>query len=415
MIRFLTFPFSLLPFKVLHWMGKWVGSLAYYTFTHYRKRTLSNLALAKTLPLKDLKATAKASMQNLAITLLEYPKLVFLKKNQKMLKCENPEVAQELINKKIGIIFFCGHQANWELLFLEGTQRMPGVAVGRPIKNRALYQWILSIREKFGGKVVKPKETIKEGLRALKQGKFFGIVGDQALPESSYSLDFFGRRAWTTPAPAILSYRTGCPIIVATIERQRGRYTIHYSDPIWPNQNAPMEKEIDRMMQTSLKLLEDSIQKRPEQWLWQHNRWKQETAEKVYYRYRWEAILVILPKQFDLKALETLREIYPKAFITVCAPRNLLLPRIDVSIRYYDQEDDLFFIDYTFKIVFNFSGNKKLRSHFLKQSAFDVLDLATLKKRAHQNRPSFLETNWSSLLKKVVMRPPPLLETQHAP
>ena len=404
MIRFFTFPFRFLPFKVLHLIGKGVGTLAYYTLTHYRKRTLSNLALAKTLHLQDLKKTAKASMQNLAITFLEYPKLTYLKKMEKILICENPDTAKELIDQKTGIIFFCGHQANWELLFLEGTQRMPGVAVGRPIKNRALYQWILSMREKFGGKVVSPKETMKEGLRALKSGKFFGIVGDQALPESSYAFDFFGRLAWTTPAPAILSYRTGCPIIVATIKRESGKYFIRYSDPIWPRSNASMEEEINRMMQTSLSILERSIRQRPEQWLWQHNRWKQETAQTVYYRYRLDTILIILPRQFDLKVIETFREIYPKAFITVLIPQETSPIPINVSFQHYAKEEELFLFDYTFKMVFNFSGNKKLRRHFLRQSALYVLDISALKKGAAQQH-LLPGDDLSMLLKKALTRP----------
>ncbi|QVL57150.1 MAG: hypothetical protein KFB93_07145 [Simkaniaceae bacterium] len=403
-IRTLTFPLSFLPFRVIQLIGKGIGTLAYYKMTKYRKRTLSNLSLAENLELKDLKKTAKASFQNLAITTLEYSKFARIKNTKNIITCENPGPAKKLIDKGTGVIFFCGHQANWELLFLEGTQRMPGVAIGRPIKNAALYHWIISIREKFGGTIITPKETIKEGLRALKQGKFLGIVGDQALPESPYAFDFFGRRAWTTPAPAILSYRTGCPIMVATIKRERGKYFIHYSDPIWPNPDAPMEEEIHRMMKESLLILEDDIRKNPGQWLWQHNRWKQETPDNVYYRYRWDTILIILPKDFDLKALHTFREIYPKAFMTILAPLGTPIPLTDVETLYYEKEEELFITDYRFKLVFNFSGNKKLRRHFLKQSAFQVLDLDALKTGVAKEH-LLPGDDFSMLLKKALTRP----------
>ena len=198
-IRLLTFPFSFLPFKVIHFIGRGIGTLAYYTLTKYRKRSLSNLSLDG---IPNIKKTAKASFQNLAITCLEYVKFSYVKNTEKVLFCENPETAQKLIDQKTGIIFFSGHQANWELLFLEGTRRMPGIAIGRPIKNKPLYDWIVSIREKFGGKIVPPKMALKEGLRALRKGKFFGILGDQGMPESDYAFDFFGTRAWTTPAPS---------------------------------------------------------------------------------------------------------------------------------------------------------------------------------------------------------------------
>ena len=153
LIRTLTFPISLLPFRIIHSIGSLFGILAYHLMTKYRKRALSNLTLATGLALteKEVIRTAKQSFQNLAINCLEYPKFSRLKKTDKIFICENPKEAQELINQGKGIIFFCGHQANWEALFLDGTQRMPGTAIGRPIKNVYLYQFVLSIRQKFGG------------------------------------------------------------------------------------------------------------------------------------------------------------------------------------------------------------------------------------------------------------------------
>ena len=59
---------------------------------------------------------------------------------------------------------------------------MPGVAIGRPVKNHFLYNWVVSMREKYGGKIIAPNQAIKEGLRGLKKGAFLGIVGDQGCP-----------------------------------------------------------------------------------------------------------------------------------------------------------------------------------------------------------------------------------------
>ena len=402
-IRTLTFPFRLLPFRGIHFLGKALGSLAYHVLTKYRKRTLSNLSLAENLELKDLKKTAKESFQNLAITCLEYPKFARIKSTKRVITCENPEKAQALIDKGKGIIFFCGHQSNWELLFIEGTQRMPGVAIGRPVKNTSLYKWVVSIREKYGGTIIPPRQAIKGGLRALKQGKFLGIVGDQGMPESPYAFDFFGRRAWTTPAPAILSHRTGCPIMVATIRRKKGKYLIHYSDPIWPNSEKTMEEEIHRMMKESLHLLEADIRKCPEQWLWQHNRWKQETPVNVYYRYRWDAILILLPEGFNPNDLKTFREIYPQAFITILAPKGMEIPFPDAEIITYVNPSSLYLNDYRFKLVFNFTSDPGLRKHYLKRSAFDVLDMEGLRKAALEH---LLEgDSFSLLLKKALTRP----------
>ncbi|MCB1067400.1 MAG: hypothetical protein KDK56_04360 [Simkania sp.] len=405
LIRGFTFPISLLPAGWIHFIGNGLGLIAYHTLTRFRKRTLSNLALAKNLylPEQRLKKIAKQSFQNLAITCLEYGKFARMKNTKKTLICENPEEAKKLIDSGTGIIFFCGHQANWEVLFLEGTQRMPGVAIGRPIKNPYLYDWVVRMREQFGGMIITPKQTVKEGFRALKKGKFLGIVGDQGMPESDYAFPFFGRRAWTSIAPALLAYKAKCPIMVATVRRTKGTYRIHYSNPIWPNLEAPMEEEIDRLMKKSLALLEDKIRETPEQWLWQHNRWKQETPINVYYRYRWDSILIILPTDPTpyLPHLGTFREIYPLAFITVLTPKKINLP--DAEVLLYENTADLFLRDYRFKLIFNFTTVNKLKKHFLKLSAFEVLDENGLRESAAEHLDG--AEDLSLLLKKALCRP----------
>ena len=401
-IRLFTFPLAYLPLSWIHFLGNCLGSLAYALLPKYRKRTLSNLSLAKTLKLKDLKKSAKRSFQHLLITCLEYPKFAKIKNISKIAHTENPEVATPFMKEGKGVIFFCGHQSNWELLFIEGTKRMAGVAIGRPLKNRYLYRWIVSIREKYGGRMITPKQTMKEGLRALRRGAFLGIVGDQALPESSYAFDFFGRLAWTSPAPAILSHRSGAPIIVATIRRKKSRYLIHYSDPIIPIPSAPLKEEIERMMKKALELLEEDIRKAPEQWLWQHNRWKQETAARVYYRYRHESILVILDAAFDPHFLPIFKEIYPRAFLTLLAPDQMELPPVEMEIIRYRTQEERMIKDYRFKLVFNLTQDEKLKAHFMKLSVLEFLNLEDIKRAAAQK--DLHEEEFPLLLKAALLR-----------
>lgn len=374
-IRLLTFPFALLPFCMIHFIGKVLGHLAFYLVPRYRKRALSNITFALSLPYPQAKKIAIASFQNLMINALEYPKFGFTKHLSKTLICENPDLAKSIIDSKQGLVFFCGHQANWEVLFLEGTSRMPGVAIGRPIKNHYLYKWITRIREKFGGTIIPPKNALKEGLRALRAGKFLGIVGDQGMPgDKSFFSTFLGKPCYTSPAPALLAYKTNSPLIVATIKRAHAKYYIHYSDPIYPNQDHTIDQEMPRLMNTALQLFETSVRENPGQWLWQHNRWKQETPDKVYYKYRHDQILIITPLELDLSIFRT---IYPKAFITLLTPTlNTTLQNCNQLI--YKTPNDLLLDDYRFKLVFNFTSNPHITSHYKKRSAFEVLNLSPI-------------------------------------
>jgi Kdo2-lipid IVA lauroyltransferase/acyltransferase len=370
-IRMATFPFAYLPTSWTQKIGQILGTATFYLYPKFRKRTLSNLALVLSLSEHELVALAKKSMQNLMITVLEYAKLSSLKDIHQVAYCQNPETAQAIIDKGQGVIFFCGHQANWEVLFIEGTKRMPGVAIGRPVKNQFLYRWVLKLREQNGGKIIAPQNAIRESLRALKKGSFLGIVGDQGMPDSGFSSPFFNKNAWTSPMPALLAYRTGCPIIVATTRREGKKYCITYSNPIFPNQEESQEKEIARLMETSLGLLEQSILEKPEEWLWQHNRWKQQTVGRIKRAFRLESLLILLPNQQEafeqvLPHLSSFREAYPLEFMTVYSPFATEAPLIkDAEILTSPNELD----KYRFKLIFNLTEDPKLHLPFLKCGA----------------------------------------------
>ena len=387
LIQLLTAPIRCLPYPTIHRIGTFLGTVAFYALPKFRKRILSNLSLATELHLseKELLKVGKASLQNLLITALEYPKFASEKEISRVAHCENPGRATELMKGGTPVIFFCGHLSNWEVLFLEGTQRMPGVAIGRPIKNKRLYNWILKIRQKYGGKIISRKNGVKEGLRGLKNGSFLGIVGDQGMPDSGYCSPFLGKRAWTSPLPALLAQRTGSPIIVATTVREAGKYTIRYSNPIWPDPTQPKEEEIDRMMRLSLSVLEEAIKKDPGQWLWSHNRWKQQTPSNIRRRYRHESICIILPWHREslkeiLPHLPTLRSLYPLEFITVKVPKAFAstIDLEDVEIQPYETEAEILTRDYRFKLIFNFSPLKSVAPFYKKLSAFEVLSLEDL-------------------------------------
>jgi KDO2-lipid IV(A) lauroyltransferase len=412
LIRLLVWPFSLLPYSSIHFLGRQIGRLAFYLMRDYRKRSLSNLALASDLKIESeekLIEYAKDSFSNLAINCLEYAKFHRETHFSKVIACENPEKAAALYKDGKGIIFFCGHQSNWEVLFLDGTTRMNGIAIGKSIKNKPLYNWIVSIRQKNGGTIIAPRNAVKEGFRALRRGTFLGIVGDQGMPGSGYSFPFLGRRAWSTTAPALLSLKTGSPIIVATTKRVKGGYKIRYSEPFFPLLHRPFEEEVTRLMNLSLSHLQESIKDSPGEWLWQHNRWKQQTPQILYKRFRHDCVAILMPEEEDLfneiaPHLTTLKAIYPLDFLFLIVPERFKdRPLIEVDeVLTYRSPSEALKRDFRFKFVFNFSQIAGVKEHYLALSVFEVIDLLTLKELASlYGGPKDL----SSILKRALTRP----------
>lgn len=405
-----------LPQSILHGLAKSVGLIAYYAAPKFRKRTTSNLALASALQLSntEIKKLSQSAFHNLMITLFEFGKLSRRSFIEKVVSHKSLDVAKDLIEKNSGIVFFCGHQANWEILFLDGILRFQkGMAIARPLKNPYICRWVQSIRETYGGEIIPQKQALRKGIRGLRSGISIGIVGDQGMPESSFSSEFLGRTAWTSTAPALFAYKTKSPIVVMSIARVGKKYEITYSDPISPNTEAPLETEIPRLMNLTLAIFEKSIQKHPDQWLWLHNRWKQETPAHLYYRFCMDSLLVILPRGDTFAKYDALipwiKEIYPKAFLSLLIPSECDLSKYSSrwEVHKYANEKEMLLEDYRFKLIFNFSSVQRVKRHFLQYSAFEVLSFADIHAIAKNHQHLTPNTNYTEpeILVRALCRP----------
>ncbi len=412
LIRTLMFPFYCLPYRTLHQIGKCVGSLAYYVAPKdIRKITLNNLALAKSLNLSEqqIKKISKESFQNLIINGIEYFRLKrSFYKMDRFVKGHNTQVLDRLAKEKKGAICVTGHISNWELCFLAYTQKQPSIAIGKKIKNSKLYQYIQSIRTMHGGEIIDMKQAISHGIKSLRKGRIFSMVNDQAYTGSSYSYPFFGARAWTSTAPALMAYKANVPIIIVTTTRlEGGRYEYTLSDPIWPNTDLPLKKEVYRLMDTMMQHFEAHIKKHPGQWLWQHKRWKQEGFNIIHNKYKADSILFVMPfdkKRFEYinKSIWMIPQIYPKTFLTFMVPQ-----KFEKAFSLKDQEvivcktpADIYIRDYRFQMIYDFTSTKQVRKHFMKLGAHTVFNFENFSSESDiQTKP------FESCLKSTVCFP----------
>lgn len=353
-IRFFAAITSWLPYSVLRGLGRCMGSCAFWALPSLRKKALSNLHIAfgDTKSEKERAQIARKSFQNLVITCLEFPKLPRTSFSSLLELCE-PDAVLSLHQQGHGMIFFCGHQANWEILFPSINHLIPGgVGVGRPIKNRRLYQWILRLRQSHGGRILLPKQAMKEGLRAIHRGSYIGLVGDQAFPESGYSYPLFGVRSWLSPAPALLSYRTGAPLLVASVVRTKKGYRLTASAPLWPDLEKPAKEAVPHLMDQAVSCLEQYIREAPDQWMWIHDRWKQQTIDHIRRKYRYGFILVLHDPN-DKEVRSMLMHVYPRSFLTFLSPNS----------------PELWSRNYRFQLVIDCVNLPRVRRHYCKLGA----------------------------------------------
>jgi KDO2-lipid IV(A) lauroyltransferase len=93
---------------------------------------------------------------------------------------------------------------------------------------------------------------------------------DQRVSEGILS-NFFGKKASTTTIPGQLIKKFNIPVVPIYIERTENiNFKIIINKPIYFSKNDTIQDITDELN----KNLEAMIIKKPEQWIWSHNRWK---------------------------------------------------------------------------------------------------------------------------------------------
>ena len=245
-------------------------------FFRSKKLIHSNIRKAfSDISFNNINKTSKMMWNNYGRVFAEY---VFIKdfrkgKLESKIDIEGKEILEEIIRCKSQVIFVSAHLSNFELmaLYLEKT----GInlsAIYRPLNNIYLNKIMEDIRTKYIC-----KHQIKKGIGGmkklinLKKNNFStALMIDQRVSEGILS-NFFNYKAFTTTIPAQLVRKFDIPVVPVYIERIKGiNFKITIQEPIKFSKNENVKIITDKLNI----IIEKMIIKKPENWIWSHNRWK---------------------------------------------------------------------------------------------------------------------------------------------
>ncbi len=223
----------------------------------------------------ELKNITKLMWNNYGRIFSEY---VFIKnfrlgKLGNKIEIEGAHILDEIKKSNKQVVFISGHLSNFELMALSLEKFGVKLAViYRPLNNIFLNKIMERIRRKYIC-----KEQIKKGIGGLKKliklkkkNYSTALMIDQRVSEGILS-NFFNEKALTTTIPAQLVKKFNIPVVPVYIERITDiDYRIKISNPIKFNDSDTIENITEKLNV----ILEKMILKKPEQWIWTHNRWK---------------------------------------------------------------------------------------------------------------------------------------------
>jgi KDO2-lipid IV(A) lauroyltransferase len=178
-------------------------------------------------------------------------------------------------DNKPGLIF-SAHLANWELPAIIAKKfHLDLTILFRLPKNSMLAEDLMQRRNELMGSLVPSRlGTTLEIAGVLRKGGHVGMLVDQRRIGSP-TVPFFGRPAATSTLFAKLAREYDCPVHgVRTIRLPGDRFRIELT----PRIELPRDEEglIDVMAATETinSIVEGWIREQPDQWLWQHDRWR---------------------------------------------------------------------------------------------------------------------------------------------
>lgn len=261
-------------------LGNFLGSLMYHLSKRYRSVAIKNLQMVYASEKSDakIKAIAKDVFKHFARGAVEFFYLLSLTRDQidAMIDIENSEHLNSALAQGKGCIIITAHYGNWELLARKLVILGYNVnVIARDSDDPGMTGITQQIRENGGYRVFDRDQPIIGAFRALKNNEILGILPDQN-DSSGIFVDFFSKLAATAIGPAVLSLKSGAPLVPVFATRIDGgsRYVATAYPRIEFTPSGDEEADIKNLTALVNQSIEKAIRLNPSQWLWLHNRWK---------------------------------------------------------------------------------------------------------------------------------------------
>lgn len=280
---------AFLPYSVLLWLGKNSGRLVMRVWRERRTITAVNLKLCfPALSDSERQNLLQRSFESVGVGILETA-LAWWGSDKRMRKMARLANLENLVSAKAnenGVLVVTAHFTHIEMSLRLLSFFTPVSVMYRP-QNNKLFEWVLQKRRAQYVREGIHRDDIRGMLRAIRKNDSVVVyTPDQDLGYAgTVFAPFFGVTASTVIGGNYLAKKTGCAVLPGFCCRNEALscYESYFLPPL---ENFPSGDDIadaTRMNQ----IIEESILKAPEQYMWQHRRFKSrpDGEPAVYFKY----------------------------------------------------------------------------------------------------------------------------------
>jgi len=191
------------------------------------------------------------------------------------------DLLEQAVAARRGVLLITGHFGNWELAGAYIAARgVPVDVIVRRMSNPIFDRYLNQTRADLGMTVVYDADAVRRTTRSLKEGRAIGFLADQGvLNLASTYVPFFGRPAKTPRGPAVFTLRYHVPtLFVAAVREPDGRFHLSFESVPY-EETGDRERDVDGIVASYTRILEGLVRGTPEQYFWQHRRWKHQPPD----------------------------------------------------------------------------------------------------------------------------------------
>ncbi|MBS1550032.1 MAG: lysophospholipid acyltransferase family protein [Bacteroidetes bacterium] len=278
---------SRLPLKVHYLFADFLFFMNYYIIGYRKKVVFTNLK--NSFPEKsniELQTISKSFFRNFSDYIVETVKSFTISSNELKVRVQhlNQDVFHQAKKEGKNVILLTGHVFNWEWYNALATvlPQKNTYAVYRKVNNSFWNDQIKKIRGNYGNTAIEANEVLKHIFRNPNNGDSAYMFVADASPH--INMVDYGVRFLNQNTPAFIGYdklatRMDFHFVYCDMKKvKRGFYQVNYYR-IKPDGEKFKEFEVVDKFHA---LLEETIRKRPDNYLWSHRKWKYQHAIKNF-------------------------------------------------------------------------------------------------------------------------------------
>lgn len=263
-----------MPWKMRYVFSDILAKISYFALKSRREITYKNLKIAFPDYIEEeIIKIAKACYINMTRNFVEtffMPQLLSKGKAEII----NEEIMKEAYLEKKGVLLVSLHEGNWEIGAYFGYQGYKMYHIVKRQKNPLFDTYINETRSAMGVKFIYKGDSPKKIISAIKEGAIISMLSDQYVDDTDVT--FFGQNTQAPSGVAVLALKYDVPIVFGYCLRDKNnRHQLILQERLYPVVKPNIKESVQATTQLYITKMEEVIRQYPEQWLWQHNRFKE--------------------------------------------------------------------------------------------------------------------------------------------